>query len=136
MKVIPIAVLICTRVARLGSFAMSLTGLVVFNWVDFRSNILVMTIFVVLPLLSFPVSLLFYRQMRANAIAHWILALGYLAVYSILDWRTCSADGYCQSVAQVVAITLTAWRVEGMFIVALAATAIAWLAVRRVTHVA
>lgn len=127
MKLTQIASAILRRVVRLGSFAMSLSALYVFTWADFRSDAVVMALFCGMPLLSFPASLAFYRRTRGAAIAHWVLALVYLTVYSMLDWRTCSSFGYCQSVAQVVLVTMTAWRVQGMFLIAVAAVLLIWV---------
>jgi hypothetical protein len=117
---------ILRRIFRLGSFVMTLFGVYTLTWADFRSDTLVMVLFCAMPLLSFPVTLLFFRRNRAAAVAHAALALVYLTVYSMLDWRTCTGFGDCQSVAQTVAVTLTSWRVEGMFVVALAAAMLAW----------
>ncbi len=134
MKTMLIASAILRRVVRLGSFVMSLSALYVFTWADFRSDTVVMALFCGMPLLSFPASIAFYRRMKGAAIAHWMLALVYLVVYSMLDWRTCSSFGYCQSVVPVVLVTMTAWRVQGMFLIAIAATVLGWLESRRVAQ--
>lgn len=106
--------------------------LYVFTWADFRTDTVVMALFCGVPLLSFPASLIFYRRIKAAALAHWTLALVYLTVYSMLDWRTCSAFGYCQSVMQTVLVTMTAWRVQGMFLIAAGAAILVWLEARPV----
>ncbi|MDE3202580.1 MAG: hypothetical protein KGN79_16845 [Acidobacteriota bacterium] len=125
-----VAKAVVLRVMRLGSFLISLSALYVFTWADFRTDTIVMVLFCGMPLLSFPASLVFYRRIKAAAIAHWALALVYLVVYSMLDWRTCSAFGYCQSVMQTVLVTMTAWRVQGMYLIAAAATILVWLDAR------
>jgi hypothetical protein len=90
-----------------------------------------MFLFCVLPALSFPVFLLSFKSLRWSVAMHWILAAGYLAVYSILDWRTCSELGYCQGVMRTVLQTLTARPVEGVFAVAVFNLAALFLQVKR-----
>jgi hypothetical protein len=77
-----------------------------------------MGLYCAFPLLSFPVFLLSFKSLRWSVAAHWILAGGYLAVYSVLDWRTCSDAGYCRGVMQTVLQTLIARPVEAVFAVA------------------
>lgn len=127
MEIRSFAVGLCNRAVRLGSLAISLAGLWTFSWADFRSDTVVMALFAALPLLSFPAALLFYRRVLASAVAQWALAFGFLTAYSMLNWRTCSSFGYCLSVAQTVGVTLSTWRVEGMFLIAAAATVLVWL---------
>lgn len=127
MEITSFAVGLCNRLVRLGSLAISLVGLWTFSWADFRSNTVVIGLFAALPLLSFPAALLFYRRVLASAVAQWALAIGFLTSFSMLNWRTCSSFGYCQSVAQTVGVTLNTWRVEGMFLIATAATVLVWL---------
>jgi hypothetical protein len=50
---------------------------------------------------------------------HWAFALGYLTVFSMLDWRTCAELGYCTSVAATVLETLATRPVEATFAVAI-----------------
>jgi hypothetical protein len=78
MRVLSLATSICRRVARLLSLAISVYGLLSFAWADFRQDTVVMSLFHILPVLSFPVTLLSFRWLRWAVALHWILALGYL----------------------------------------------------------
>lgn len=118
MRLIKATASICRRIARLLSFAISLYGLVSFAWIDCRQDTFAMILFWILPVLSFPVTLLSFRSLRWSIALHWILALGYLAVYSFLDWRTCAELGYCQGLLPVVLITLFAWPLQVMTAIA------------------
>jgi hypothetical protein len=77
-----------------------------------------MGLYCALPLLCFPVFLLSFKSLRWSVTLHWILAAGYLAVYTALDWRTCSESGYCVNVMQTSLQTVTARPVEAVFAVA------------------
>ena len=82
---------------------------------DFRQDTLVMVLYCILPVLSFPVTLISVRSLRWSVALHWILAPAYLAVYSLLNWRTCAELGYCESVLATVLVTTTTRRVRGFF---------------------
>jgi len=100
------------------SLAVSAYGVRSFGWVDLRQDTAVTILFCLLPALSFPVFLLHFRWFRWSVSLHWILAAGYLTVYSLLDWRTCSELGYCQGVLPTVLEMLTARPVQAAFAVA------------------
>jgi hypothetical protein len=85
---------------------------------DFARDRLALGLYCALPLLSFPVFLLSFKTLRWSVTLHWILAAAYLAVYTALDWRTCSDSGYCVSVIQTLLQTLIARPVEAVFGVA------------------
>jgi hypothetical protein len=85
---------------------------------DFRQDAVLMGLFCILPLLSLPVFLLSFKWSRCSAALQWIFAVGYLAVYSMLDWRTCAELGYCRGVAWTVFETSKARPVEAYFAVA------------------
>jgi|ERR1700677_3446446 hypothetical protein len=109
---------LCRLVVAAGSFLVTAHGAYSYLGTDIRRDRLVMGLFCALPMLSFPVFLLSFRSLRGSVKIHWILAVGYLAVYSALDWRTCSDAGYCQGVMQTVLKTATARPVEATFAVA------------------
>lgn len=73
--------------------------------IDFRMSPVLSFLYCALPILSFP---LVVRIRRRRIPAWWlsVAACAYLAVYSMLNWRTCSAHGYCGSVAGTVFLTL------------------------------
>jgi len=82
-------------------------------------------LFGLLPALFFPVYILSRWRFRLAVILYWVLAVGYLAVYSVLDRRTCAEIGYCGSVAATVIETLATKPVEAAFAIALL-NMIAW----------
>jgi hypothetical protein len=110
--------LACRTVTGLLSLAVSSYGVRSFGWADFRQDTVVAILLCLLPVLSFPVFLLHFRWFRWSVSLHWILAAGYLTVYSLLDWRTCSELGYCQGVLPTVLEMLTARPVQAAFAVA------------------
>ncbi|MGH9562122.1 MAG: hypothetical protein ACRD3S_11770 [Terracidiphilus sp.] len=73
--------------------------------IDFRMNPVLSVLYCALPILSFPL----VARIRRGRIPVWwlsVMACAYLAVYAILNWRTCSAHGYCGSVSGTVFLTL------------------------------
>jgi hypothetical protein len=95
-----------TWIAGLLSFAVLGHGLYWAWSIDIRFNPALSILFCALPILSFPVFLigLLFRRI---AVLQPILAFAFFAVYSALNWRTCSALGYCGSIGSVVWMTLT-----------------------------
>jgi hypothetical protein len=118
MKVRTVTSFVCRSVVGIGSFFVSAYGVYSFEFANLRQDTFAMSLFCALPLLSFPAFLLSFRSLRWSVRMHWTLAAGYLAVYSILDWRTCSERGYCHGVARTVLQTLTAKPVETVLAVA------------------
>jgi hypothetical protein len=92
------------------SCLLAINGLAAVRGMDLRQNTLLSVTYCALPLLSFPLFLLalFVRRLLP---LQAILALGYVPVYSVLNWRTCAALGYCGSVASVVMLTITTTKV-------------------------
>jgi hypothetical protein len=109
---------IVRAVAGVLSFAVSGYGAYSCGWADFRQDALLTALFCILPLLSLPAFFLSFKWFRWSAALQWILAAGYLAVYSLLDWRTCAELGYCRGAAWTVFETLKAPPVEAYFAVA------------------
>jgi hypothetical protein len=75
--------------------------------------------FCLLPMLSFPVFLFGFWRIRHSVLLHCLLAVAYLAIYSIMDWRTCAEHDICGSALATVAKTFTAPAVEATFAVAI-----------------
>jgi len=100
------------------SFAVSGFGAYSCGWADFRQDVLLTALFCILPLLSLPAFFLSLRWFRWGVALQWILAASYLAVYSMLDWRTCAELGYCRGAAWTVFETLKTRPVEACFAVA------------------
>ena len=109
---------LCRLVTAAGSLLVSAYGVYSYMGADFARDMLAMGMFCALPMLSFPVFLLSFKSLRWSASLHWILAAAYLAVYTALDWRTCSESAYCVSVMQTLLQPLTARPVEAVFGVA------------------
>lgn len=86
--------------------------------IDFRFNPVLSALYCALPILSF---FLVARIRRGRIPAWWLSAAAglYLVVYSMLNWRACSAHGYCGGVAGTVLLTLKTPSMLG-FIVATA----------------
>jgi hypothetical protein len=118
MKIRTVTLSLCRSVAGLLSLFVTAYGAISFEFANLRQDTLAMSLFCALPLLSFPMFLLSFRSLRWSVRMHWILAAGYLAVYSVLDWRTCSERGYCQGVIRTVLQTLTAGATQAVFAVA------------------
>jgi hypothetical protein len=118
MKARSVLSLLCRLVTAAGSLLVSAYGAYSYLGADFARDMLAMSLYCALPLLSFPAFLLSFKSLRWSVTLHWILAAAYLAVYSVLDWRTCSDSGYCVSVMQTLLLTFTARPVEAVFGVA------------------
>jgi len=102
MRVLALATLTCRRIARLLSFAATLLGLLSLALGRFSTRCVAYRPVLFLADLEFPITLLSFRWLRWSVALQWALALGYLAVYSRLDWRTCAEAGYCQGAIAIV----------------------------------
>jgi hypothetical protein len=109
---------LCRLAAGAGSFLVTAHGVYSYLGADFALDKLAMGLYCALPLLCFPVFLLSFKSLRWSVTLHWMLAAAYLAVYSVLDWRTCSDSGYCDGVIHTVLQTFLAWPVEAAIAVA------------------
>lgn len=119
-----VALWICRRIAAFGSLILSLYGCYCWLASGLQQDWYVVTLYCVLPMLSFPVFLLSKWQPRLSIALHWVLAFGYLAVFSALDWRTCSELEHCSGVAATALAALTTLPVEITFAVAIANLAV------------
>jgi len=102
MKAGLVTVFICRWAVAPGSLLVSAYGVYLFEGADFGRDRLEMSLYCGLPFLSFPVFLLSFWSLRWSVAMHWIIAAGYLAVYSTLDWRTCAEMGYCHGIMRVI----------------------------------
>ena len=98
------------------SVGVSLFGLLAAIRIDLRQDTMLSLCYCCLPVLCFPVFLLVKPPRRA-AVVLSLLALTYLGAFSVLNWRTCSELGYCQSVAATIFQTLSTNRVLAYFAV-------------------
>jgi hypothetical protein len=111
-----------TWIAGFLSFAVLDRGLFWALRIDVRVNPVLSILFCALPILSFPVFLVGFLFRKA-AVIQPILAVAFIAVYAVLNWRTCSAPGYCSSVSSVVLMTLTTPVSMAFFAVAITSVA-------------
>lgn len=105
MKIREFGGLALTTMAGLLSAIVTLSGLYSIYGLDFRRDTVLSVLYCLVPILCFPVFILVRRTRWSAAIAG-VLAVAYLAVYSMLNWRTCAQLGYCGSVASTVMETL------------------------------
>jgi hypothetical protein len=101
-------------VAGLCSAVVTLYGLYGAYGLDFRRDILVSALYCLLPFLSFFV-FLFARAPRTELWLHAFIACGFLAAYSILNWRSCNWLGDCTTVSATVFQTLSTKRALAAF---------------------
>jgi hypothetical protein len=88
------------------SAGVTLYGMVAAIRIDFRQDTLLCCLYCGLPILCFPV-FLFVRPPRRAAVLLSLMALTYLGAYSVLNWRTCSELGYCDSIFATVMQTIS-----------------------------
>lgn len=105
MKIREFGGLALATMAGLLSAIVTLSGLYSIYGLDFRQDTVLSVLYCLLPILCFPVFILVRPAQRSAAIAA-VLAVAYLVVYSMLNWRTCAQLGYCGSVASTVMQTL------------------------------
>ena len=108
------AVLLC--IAGIISVAVSIHGVWSILSIDLKQDTVLSCVYCVLPILCFPVLLLVRPQSR-SAILLSLMAITYLGAYSVLNWRTCSELGYCESILATVMQTLSTNVVLGFFAV-------------------
>lgn len=94
----------------------SLHGLWNLYGLDFRIDTVVSTLYCLLPFLSLFI-FLFAKPLRTQVLMHAIIAVGYLAAYSMLNWRTCSTFGYCDGAGATILMTLRTKPVLAAFLV-------------------
>jgi len=113
-----IASILCRAAGGIVSLFVSMYGIYSFDGMTLAPDAVAVVLFGLFPALFFPVFVLSFWRLRLAVIVHWVLAVGYLIVYSILDFRTCSEMGYCGSLISIVVQTLTVPAVEAAFAVA------------------
>lgn len=73
--------------------------------IDLRPNPVLTGLYCLLPVMCFPVFFLVRPARRSTALL-LILAIGYVVVFSMLNWRTCAELEYCSDVAATVLETM------------------------------
>jgi len=119
MRTRRVLLILCRVITGFGSFMVSLYGVYAWIGMGMQHDSIASNRFWILPLLSLPVFVLSYFRFPLSVKLHWALAVSYLIVFSALDWRTCSAVGYCQSVFATVLLTIRARPLQATFAVAL-----------------
>ena len=110
--------MLCATIAGMLSFAMSGYGSYMLVASGLNQNSIATFLFCFLPMLSFPVCLFSLWKRKPAAVLHCMLAAGYLAAFTALNWRTCSEHGICSSVAATTLETLTTHPMETMLLIA------------------
>jgi hypothetical protein len=96
------------------SAGVSVHGVWSYLAIDVKQDTSLTVIYCAMQVLCFPV-LLLARPVNRAAFLLSLMALVYLAVFSALNWRTCSEHGYCQGVIGTVLQTLSTNTVLGYF---------------------
>lgn len=73
--------------------------------IDMRQDTALTIVYCAMPILCFPV-LLILRPLSRSTFALSLMALTFVGTYSVLNWRTCSELGYCESVIATVMQTI------------------------------
>ena len=109
------------RSLRLGagicSLFLTFHGIYSLYGLDLRRDRLICSLYLLFQLMSFPVFL--GVKQKAQLTLHAISAVGYLATYSLLNWRTCAELAYCASPAATLFATLFTFPVLDAFAVLL-----------------
>lgn len=73
--------------------------------IDMRQDTALTIVYCAMPILCFPV-LLILRPLSRSTFVLSLMALTFVGTYSVLNWRTCSELGYCESVIATVMQTI------------------------------
>ncbi len=87
------------------SLFVSLHGIWNIYGLDFRIDTVISVLYCLIPFLSFFL-FVFVTRVHLELLLHATLAAGYLAAYTLLNWRSCIADGYCTTVGSTIGMTL------------------------------
>lgn len=94
-------------VSAVASAGVSIHGVWSAMSIDLRQDTALSVVYCAMPILCFPV-LLLLRPLSRSTFALSLMALTFLGTYSLLNWRTCSELGYCESVMATVMQTINA----------------------------
>ncbi|WP_109484735.1 hypothetical protein [Occallatibacter savannae] len=75
--------------------------------IDLRQDTALSVVYCAMPILCLPV-LLILRPLSRSTFVLSLMALTFVGAYSVLNWRTCSELGYCESVIATVMQTINA----------------------------
>lgn len=88
------------------SAGVTLNGIWSATGLDFAQDTVLSIVYCAMPILCFPVFLLMRLQSQSGILLS-LMAITYVGAYSALNWRTCSELGYCASMLETVAQTLS-----------------------------
>lgn len=103
-------------VAAVVSLGVSVHGVWNAMSIDFRQDTVLTSVYCAMPILCFPVFFLVRPASRSTFLLS-LMALTFLGSYSVLNWRTCSELGYCESIMATTMQTLSTDMVLGFFAV-------------------
>ncbi len=84
--------------------------------IDLRQDTGLSIVYCAMPILCFPV-LLLLRPLSRSTFVLSLMALTFVGAYSMLNWRTCSELGYCESPTVTVMQTINAGSTLAFFAV-------------------
>lgn len=94
-------------VSAIVSAGVSIHGVWSMMSIDLRQDTALSVVYCVMPILCFPV-LVLLRPLSRSTFVLSLMALTFVAAYSMLNWRTCSELGYCESSLATVMQTINA----------------------------
>jgi hypothetical protein len=103
-------------VAAVVSIGVSVHGIWTAMSIDFRQDTVLTSVYCAMPILCFPVFFLVRPASRSTFLLS-LMALTFLGSYSVLNWRTCSELGYCESMMATTMQTLSTDMVLAFFAV-------------------
>lgn len=106
MPIRPIIWAVLLSIAAVLSIGVSIHGVWSLLSIDLKQDTVLSCVYCALPILCFPVFVL-VRPAGRSAILLSLMALTFLGTYSVLNWRTCSELGYCESIVETVMQTLS-----------------------------
>ncbi len=101
-------------IAGILSFVVTGFGLYWAMSIDARFDPVLSILFCALAIASFPVFVI-GRWLPKIAVIQAVMAIGFLAAYARLNWRTCASMGVCSGVGAVVWLTFTTTPVQAFF---------------------
>jgi len=114
--------LICRACAGILCMMLSFRGLYSAWGVDFRFSTLLTISYCIAPGISIFV-FLFTRRFSVEFTLHCLIAVVYTTCFTALNWRTCSANAYCESMTATTFMTLrhesVLWALGAIFFTAL-----------------
>ena len=93
---------------------------------DLRIDRVVTLLYCLLPVVN-ALAFLCSRKGLTRVVMQSVLIVGFIAAYTVLNWRTCSALGYCTTMSATLWTTIQATAVVQICEGLLLSAAVAWL---------